>query len=151
FTLVQFHSNARQSRTDRATLATMTHSIAADAGIARVNGVEFSRDGHAAVITATPSVIGESNAAKALVARLRAQLPAITGGRARVQVGGTTAQEHDLASLVSGSMWKIALFVLLISYLVLLVLLRSVVLPLKAVVMNLLSVGAGFGALVAVF
>ena len=48
-------------------------------------------------------------------------------------------------------MWKIALFVLGLSYLVLLVLLRSVVLPLKAVVMNLLSVGASYGVLVAVF
>jgi uncharacterized membrane protein YdfJ with MMPL/SSD domain len=48
-------------------------------------------------------------------------------------------------------MWKIALFVLGLSYLVLLVLLRSVVLPLKAVVMNLLSVGAAYGVLSAVY
>ena len=48
-------------------------------------------------------------------------------------------------------MWKIALFVLAFSYLILLVLLRSVLLPLKAVLMNLLSVGAAYGVLVAVF
>ena len=48
-------------------------------------------------------------------------------------------------------MWKILLFVLAFSYLVLLVLLRSVLLPLKAVLMNLLSVGAAYGVLVAVF
>jgi RND superfamily putative drug exporter len=44
-------------------------------------------------------------------------------------------------------MWKIALFLLGLSYLVLLVLLRSVVLPLKAVLMNLLSVGAAYGVI----
>ncbi len=48
-------------------------------------------------------------------------------------------------------MWKVLLFVLGLSYLVLLVLLRSVVLPLKAVLMNLLSVGAAYGVLVLVF
>jgi RND superfamily putative drug exporter len=48
-------------------------------------------------------------------------------------------------------MWKIALFVLGLSYIVLFALLRSVILPLKAVAMNLLSVGAAYGVLVAVF
>ena len=48
-------------------------------------------------------------------------------------------------------MWKIVLFVLAFSYLVLFVLLRSVLLPLKAVLMNLLSVGAAYGVLVAMF
>jgi RND superfamily putative drug exporter len=48
-------------------------------------------------------------------------------------------------------MWKIVLFVLALSYVVLMVLLRSVVMPLKAVIMNLLSVGAAYGVLVAVF
>jgi RND superfamily putative drug exporter len=48
-------------------------------------------------------------------------------------------------------MWKIILFVLGLSYVVLLILLRSVVLPLKAVLMNLLSVGAAYGVLVVVF
>jgi uncharacterized membrane protein YdfJ with MMPL/SSD domain len=57
----------------------------------------------------------------------------------------------DWRDLVSGSMWKILLFVLAFSYLVLLVLLRSVLLPLKAVLVNLLSVAAAYGVLVAVF
>ena len=48
-------------------------------------------------------------------------------------------------------MWKIVLFVLALSFLVLMVMLRSLILPLKAVLMNLLSIGAAFGVLVAVF
>ena len=48
-------------------------------------------------------------------------------------------------------MWKIVLFVLSLSFLVLMVMLRSLILPLKAVLMNLLSIGAAFGVLVAIF
>ena len=48
-------------------------------------------------------------------------------------------------------MWKIVLFVLALSFLVLMVMLRSLLLPLKAVLMNLLSIGAAFGVLVAIF
>ncbi len=48
-------------------------------------------------------------------------------------------------------MWKIIAFVLAFSFLVLMVMLRSLVLPLKAILMNLLSIGAAYGVLVAVF
>jgi RND superfamily putative drug exporter len=48
-------------------------------------------------------------------------------------------------------MWKIIVFVLALSFLVLMVMLRSLLLPLKAVLMNLLSIGAAYGVLVAVF
>ena len=53
--------------------------------------------------------------------------------------------------MIAGSLWKVALFVIVVSYLVLLVVLRSVVLPLKAVLMNALSVAAAYGVLVIVF
>ena len=50
-----------------------------------------------------------------------------------------------------GDLWKVMALVLVLSYLVLLVLLRSVLLPLKAVIMNLLSIGAAYGVIVMVF
>ena len=56
-----------------------------------------------------------------------------------------------MRALISGSMWKIVLFVLALSFLVLMAMLRSLLLPLKAVLMNLLSIGAAFGVLVAIF
>ena len=92
----------------------------------------------------------ESDRVDALVDRLRADSGALLGV-AQVDVGGSTAAGSDFTDLVSGSMWKILLFVLVFSYLVLFVLLRSVLLPLKAVLVNLLSVGAAYGVLVAVF
>ena len=69
----------------------------------------------------------------------------------RDRVGGATAAVEDFKDLVAGSMWKIALFVLAFSYLVLFLLLRSVFLPLKAVLMNMLTVAAAYGVLVAIF
>jgi uncharacterized membrane protein YdfJ with MMPL/SSD domain len=62
-----------------------------------------------------------------------------------------TASAVETSEAVRGSLWKILLFLLALSYLILLVLLRSVLLPLKAVFMNALSVRAAYGVLVAVF
>jgi len=66
-------------------------------------------------------------------------------------VGGSTVFDLDVQHAIFGGLWKMLLFILAACYVVLLVLLRSVVLPLKAVLMNLLSVGASYGVLVAVF
>ena len=127
-----------------AAVARAREVLAGDPAIASVDGVRRSQDGRSAIVTATPKVDPESEAAKDMVGRVRDALPG-------AQVGGTSASQKDITDLISGSMWKILLFVLGLSYLVLLVLLRSVVLPLKAVLMNLLSVGAAYGVLVAVF
>jgi uncharacterized membrane protein YdfJ with MMPL/SSD domain len=123
----------------------VTATLRRDPEVARVQPPVASRDGERVLVTAIPRSEGESDQAKALVHRLRDELPA------GAHVGGTTAGIVDFNALVDGSMWKIALFVLGISYVVLLLLLRSVILPLKAVAMNLLSVGAAFGVLTAVY
>jgi uncharacterized membrane protein YdfJ with MMPL/SSD domain len=138
-------ANPVQIVTPRAQGQTVARILRGDAEVARVQPPVVSRDGDKTLITAIPRHAGESKQAEALVHRLRDELPADT------QVGGTTAGLLDFNRLVDGSMWKIALFVLGISYVVLLLLLRSVVLPLKAVAMNLLSVGAAFGVLTAVY
>jgi len=124
-------------------------AIAADPGVADVAAPVVARDGSSVLVTAVPRDGAETDAAKATVERLRAELPAVAGGD--VEVGGVSASEIDITNLVSGSMWKILLFLLGLSYIVLLVLLRSVVLPAKAVLMNLLSVGAAMGVLSLVF
>ncbi|MGH2918097.1 MAG: MMPL family transporter [Solirubrobacteraceae bacterium] len=133
-----------------AALRSLRARIATDRAVANVGAPIASRDGRLALISATPRADGESAEAKELVARLRDSLPA-AAHRMDIQVGGPSAGLLDFNDRVSGSMWKIALFVLALSYVVLLILLRSAVLPLKAVVMNLLSVGAGYGVVVGVF
>jgi uncharacterized membrane protein YdfJ with MMPL/SSD domain len=137
----------------RAALERYSRSLRADPEVASVEGVTLSPDRRTALVQAAPVHDPESAPARGLIDRLRAAAEDDTGlaAIAEVEVGGATASVEDFKDLVSGSMWKILLFVMALSYLVLLVLLRSVLLPLKAVVMNLLSVGAAYGVLVAVF
>ena len=125
--------------------------LRADPEVAQVAPVQPSRDGRAALVVLQLRHDPESPQADAFVAGLRADDASDLSRVADVAVGGTTGFGEDFQDLVSGSMWKILVFVLAFSYLVLLVLLRSVLLPLKAVLMNLLSVAAAYGVLVAVF
>jgi RND superfamily putative drug exporter len=135
----------------RAAVPTFIRTVEATPGVSAVAPPAFA-DG-SVLIQATPSASSESDAAAALVDRLRdSVVPATQLGRvATVNVGGETARSHDVRQLISGSMWKIILFVLALSFLVLMAMLRSLLLPLKAVLMNLLSIGAAFGVLVAIF
>ena len=68
-----------------------------------------------------------------------------------VQVAGGAADVTDVVSAVAAEFPRTALFIMLTTYLVLFLLLRSAVLPLKALVMNSLSIVASFGALVWIF
>jgi RND superfamily putative drug exporter len=68
-----------------------------------------------------------------------------------VAVGGGAAEVSDVVDGVIAGFPRAALFILITTYLVLFVLLRSVILPLKALVMNALSIVASFGALVWIF
>jgi uncharacterized membrane protein YdfJ with MMPL/SSD domain len=139
------------SAADRVAVAAFVHDLGTAAGISSVAPPAYAAAG--VLIQATPSAPSESDAATALVERLRdSVVPGTALSRvATVDVGGETARSHDVREQISGSMWKIVLFVLALSFVVLMVMLRSLVLPLKAVLMNLLSIGAAFGVLVAIF
>jgi uncharacterized membrane protein YdfJ with MMPL/SSD domain len=147
---------------DRGTASTLANqkaidryaaSLERDREVLRVDPGGVSRDERAVVLRVTPRHDPESGEASALLDRLRERADSDRGlaGDAMIHVGGATGYSDDFVDLVSGSLWKILLFVMAFSYLVLLVLLRSVLLPLKAVLMNLLSVAAAYGVLVAVF
>ncbi|HEY4227615.1 MAG TPA: MMPL family transporter [Candidatus Limnocylindrales bacterium] len=68
-----------------------------------------------------------------------------------VLVGGGAADVEDVVTGIAAEFPKTAVFILVTTYLVLLVLLRSLILPLKALAMNALSIVASFGALVWIF
>jgi len=148
--IAELRSGRTSDSANRAALSSYASELRRDPEVQQVDRPQPSRDGRAALITVAPRHDPESAQAEALVERLRAE-PGALEGVADVQVGGSTAFNKDFIDLVSGSMWKILLFVLVFSYLVLFLLLRSVLLPLKAVVMNLLSVAAAYGVLVMVF
>jgi RND superfamily putative drug exporter len=88
---------------------------------------------------------------EALVAWLRAQGPALADGAFSIQVGGGTAVTLDLVGGINRRAPYAVGFVVLVTYVVLFLLLGSVLLPLKAILMNLLSLSASYGALVWVF
>jgi RND superfamily putative drug exporter len=94
-----------------------------------------------------------SEQAEAAVERLRNDYvpTAFAGVDAGVYVTGTTALNVDYAALIDTWLPIVIAFVLTLSCLLLLLVFRSVVLPLKAVVLNLLSVGAAYGLMVLVF
>ena len=91
--------------------------------------------------------------AKAAIERLRDDYVPATFGRvdAEVYVSGTTALELDYAALIDRWLPIVLTFVLVLSFFLLLLVFRSIVLPLKAVLLNLLSVGAAYGLMVLVF
>ncbi|MGV1048453.1 MAG: MMPL family transporter [Solirubrobacterales bacterium] len=142
---------AAPTAADRAAVAGFVAQLGDTAGVSSVAAPAYAAD--AVLIQATPSAGSESDAATALVERLRDTviLGTALSRVAAVDVGGETARSHDVRDQISGSMWKIVLFVLALSFVVLMVMLRSLLLPLKAVLMNLLSIGAAFGVLVAIF
>jgi RND superfamily putative drug exporter len=90
----------------------------------------------------------ESNTARELVRVIRRHRAV---GDGRLLVGGQTAMDLDSVTFMEGHSPGAIAFVVTLTSLVLFVLLRSVVLPLKAIVMNLLSIAASFGALVWIF
>jgi RND superfamily putative drug exporter len=151
--VADFNAGDATTPANREALAAFATAVEKDPQVAAVARAVPSRDGDAALVAVTPRHDPESPQARALVERLR---DGTTGGTtltsvATVDVGGATASVEDFRVQVSESLWKIALFVLTFSYVVLFFLLRSVLLPLKAVLMNLLSVGAAYGVLVAIF
>ena len=118
-------------------------SRACRASPASAAGAKLGR--HAVAARRALAVPPESQPARELVHRIEA-----AAGPDAI-VGGSTVFDLDVQHAIFGGLWKMLLFILAACYVVLLVLLRSVVLPLKAVLMNLLSVGASYGVLVAIF
>ena len=106
-----------------------------------------------AVIAVVPKTSPQSAQTESLVQTLRADVipPAVRGTDVQALVGGQTAGGIDAANFLGSRLFLVIGAVLILSFLLLMTVFRSVVLPLKAVIMNLLSVGAAYGVMVAVF
>jgi RND superfamily putative drug exporter len=113
----------------------------------------MSPTGRVALITVIPTSGPQDAATVALMHRLRDEVTgrATAGTGLAVHVGGETAGNVDFAHVMSTRLPLFFVGVLTMSFLLLLVVFRSVLVPLKAVGMNLLSIGAAYGAMVAVF
>jgi RND superfamily putative drug exporter len=135
-----------------ASTAGLATAIRATPGVAAVTPVVVSRDGAAAMMVAYPATGEQDTATNALVNRIQASvLPRATAGTGiRAYLTGPNAGGVAFANLVGQRLpWLIGVVVAL-STLLLTVVFRSVVVAVKAAVMNLLSICAAYGVLVAV-
>src|SRR5690606_16315484 len=114
---------------------------------------ESSPDGEIVVVDAITKADPYSHEAEEVVKNLRNEVvPDVFGGQAGdVYITGATADTIDFDDALVGSLPIVFGFVLGLSFLLLLVAFRSVLVPLTSILMNVLSVGAAYGALVAVF
>jgi RND superfamily putative drug exporter len=103
---------------------------------------------HIVLIQATTNADVSSDAARNIVKAIRADNGVVDG---QVLVGGLTAVDVDVITFIYGQVPLAVGTVVVVTYLLLFLLTGSVVLPLKAVVLNFLSIGASFGALVFIF
>ncbi len=133
----------------------ITDAIAADPGVAFASpAIANNPDNPTAILwRVIPRTSPQDAATTELVHRLRDNvLPAATqGGGIDVAVAGTVAANIDFSDYLSGRLLYFYGAVLALSFLLLMAVFRSVLVPLKAVVMNLLSIGAAYGVIVAVF
>ena len=116
-------------------------------GIAAVSPAVISSNGAAAIIRVTPTSGPQESATDDLVQRLRSDvLPTLVGGsNIKISVGGSTAAGVDMTDALGKRLPLFISVTLLISVLILILLLRSPVIAIKAALANLLSVGAAFG------
>jgi RND superfamily putative drug exporter len=136
-----------------ATLDALGAAASSTPGVATVSPATVSPSGDAAVIRVTADTSPQSEQTSDLVHTLRDSVipDAIRGSDVAVHVGGVTAAGIDVSDRLSSRLPLFVGGVLVLSFLLLLVVFRSVLVPLKAVIMNLLSIGAAYGIVVAIF
>lgn len=138
---------------DRGTVDRFVADLRATPGVAFATPPQFDAGGDTAAIIAYPTTSPQSAQTEALVHQLRDQVvPRATAGTGvQVLVGGETAGSVDASSYLASRLFWVIGAVLVLSFLLLMAAFRSLVIPLKAAVVNLLSVGAAYGVIVAVF
>jgi uncharacterized membrane protein YdfJ with MMPL/SSD domain len=135
-------------------IADLRQRAAADPAVAGEVTVERSGDGTVAAVDIPTVGSGSDAAATRALERIRERLvPSAFAGidGVEVNVTGDAAQSKDFNDLLAQRLPLVFAFVLGFAFLLLLVTFRSIVVPIKAIVLNLLSVGAAYGVLVLVF
>jgi len=127
-------------------------SLGRVAGVASVSPVEFNEARSAAIISVIPETVPQSQETEELVHRLRGVVhEQAKAAGAEAFAGGATAVFIDMGDKIAASMPLFFAAVIGLSFVLLMAVFRSVLVPLKAAIMNLLSIGAAYGVLVAVF
>ena len=121
-------------------------------GVVSVSAPQFDAAGDVAIVQATPASAPDAQQTVSLVNAIRSERPAIRAATgASYLVTGLTAANIDIAAKLSGALIPYLLTIVGLAFLLLMVVFRSVLVPLKATLGFVLSVLAGLGALTAVF
>ncbi len=136
---------ARADKVTDGDVAGLAERVARRDDVATVSPVSASPDGALRTFDAEPAFGPTDERTSGLVQDLRALAPA------GVEVTGTTPLFADIADMLATRLWLVVGFVVGVSVLLLGMMFRSVVVPLKAALMNLLSIAAAYGVLTAVF
>jgi RND superfamily putative drug exporter len=135
----------------------LRHAVARQPGLfpdSRKTEVEISRDEQVATLTVGIAGDGRQPRSKQAVDVLRHDvIPATIGAvdGVRTSVSGMTAQQQDFNETLKSHLPLVGAFVIAAAFLLLLVTFRSIVVPIKAIVLNLLSVGAAYGVMTLIF
>ena len=138
---------------DEASAKAIAADVARDPGVAIVSAPQLSPDEEIATIVAFPKSGPREEATTQLLERLRDDvLPAAEERtKATVHVGGQTASQEDFTGVIAGKLPLFVGAVVLLSALLLMAVFRSFFIPIKAALMNLLSIGAALGFVTLVF
>jgi len=151
---------------DRATLSRLVDTLADTPGVASVTDPQYSPSGTAATISLFPTTSPQAAETSKLLNRLRDDVvPSVVGAGAasstagqagtpagtQVYIGGATATGDDFSSVLQGKLPLFIGIVVILAFLLLVAVFRSLVIPLTASAMNLLAVGAAFGVIVSIF
>ena len=141
------------SPTQASGLPAVRSAVAGTPDVGAVGAPQLSPSGRVAVIRAYPVTAAQAQATTDLVNHLRHTVlpPLARSTGATLLVGGFTAGSIDFSRVLSSKLPLFIGIVVVLSALLLLVIFRSVVIPVQAAVMNLLSIGAALGATVIVF
>jgi RND superfamily putative drug exporter len=123
-------------------------TVASDPDVAAVTPLNVNQAGDAAVAIVIPRGAPQDRSTEKLVHRVRAE--AAQAGVA-AHVGGVTAAFIDAGDKVGVRLRLMVAAVIVLSFLLLMAVFRSVLVPVKAAIMNLLSIGAAYGVIVAIF
>ena len=141
----------------RQVIDSVVHDVSQQAGVAKVAQPLYipskTGNGDVVLVNVYPTTAPQDAATTDLVNHLRGDtIPRAVGtSGVRVLVGGTTAIYIDFANVLASKLPLFIGLVVLLSFLLLMTVFRSFVIPFTAAVKNLLSIGAAFGILVAVF
>ncbi len=139
----------QSSSADQSLLSSLSKGVAGTTGVASVSPASVNSAATVAVFNAVPTTSPQAKATTSLVKTLRDDV--LPKYNATSYITGTTAGNVDFTDQISGRMLILILAVVAIAFLLLTTAFRSVVIAVKAAILNLLSIGAAYGVIVAVF